>query len=287
MVKSSTFIPPEIMALSVIEPRLFLAIEKLSKEALAYSGSHAAVRGAVGAVTGELRKLAQDKLGHDSPEVVALSRLLKRTDPRTSNITSRLTESDPIAELANNQLLSPLQLQAAYVIRVIWDAFGRFLVVQGRNYEGGGGKRSKALNPVTVMSPDVLNSWNRHYRPWVERAKLRRSFGLTHAAMVFMIVVDARQPGEVDRLLAAPPRSAFKVLRTELDDYYRKIRQTPKAADQEDEQCQTQLAALAKIEEPSIAPTHLAVRKPLLTLGSPVAAPVSSPVPIVPRENKT
>src|SRR4051794_27013480 len=67
--------------LYVIDPRIYLVLETLCKDAIRFGGNHAAVRQAISAVCQQMRLASQKRFGFDTPDTMAIAALLRRTDP--------------------------------------------------------------------------------------------------------------------------------------------------------------------------------------------------------------
>jgi len=215
--------PLDLSDISVMDPRLFVAIEALARIALDYGGNHAAVRSAVGRVVGELRKMAESKRGHDTVEAIALAKLLERRDG--------LAVSSEASSLVSTNLyllrrLSGDQHAAANFIRDIWNAFSRFLTMKAKTMDDSGGARaSKPLGPFEVMSQDTYDNWREFYVPWFTEAHQRwvsnrnGSHQYRHTALVMYVVVEDRHPMTVDRGLRLVAGTTLRTIRAELNAF--------------------------------------------------------------------
>lgn len=219
MEKPSTSL--ELREITVLDPRLYGAIEQLSKNALSYSDNNSAVRHSINNLCHELRRLAKGRFGHDSPEVVSLIKLLRRAGGGEE--PGRLTRTDPLTNLETLRHLSTKQTSAAHVIRAVWEAFGRGLVVTSRGIgKGGSGQRGRPVGPIEIMGASTLNAWSRYYTPWYEKARYRRVGNVTHVKVVLDIIVELYQPYELDKAFKLPVGTAFKTLLYELEMFYKR-----------------------------------------------------------------
>jgi len=210
---------------TILSPKLFKEVEALCVQAIASSGNHDAVRRRIGGVIFQMRMLSMAAFGHETIDTYMLSQLLERTNPdyKPPMASDAPTRKDPITEMENRHQLDADQLSAAMIFREMWTAWGRFLQITSRNYEGqgDGGNRSKALNPIDVMSQDVYEKWQNIFVPWAraskERAVPRRRFGkVLPEHILFEVIVKGNFPDEVDRQLNLVPGSAKKCLKQEL-----------------------------------------------------------------------
>ena len=206
---------------SAVEPALFYRIERLARDALKYSNNHASVRQTVSELHLHVVSAGVARYGHETADALALSEMLRRTDPRLGE--HRPTpKPDPIAELFDRRLLTPEMVSAAKLLRRVAMSFGRLLLVAGRKLEGGGGvQKSKALSPLDIMGESIWQEWRAVYKPWCEVAKLkkvkaRQNTQVTEAQIVYYIVVDLHLPRYVEQSLTLVRGTALKVLRDNL-----------------------------------------------------------------------
>jgi hypothetical protein len=206
----------------VLAPQVFRSIEVLAQKSLLFGGNHPELRTSVGQVMQEMRKVARLQFGHDTVDVTTLKNLLARGDVKEQE-KLRTPEPDPFLMLGKK--LDASQMNAAYCIREIWNAFGRFLRIAGRNFEGGSGtkKRSRALDPIDVMGQETWEVWRDRYSPWVVGARQRRQPTkreqgfVTHAAVVVFVLMEDYHPEQVDRTYNFRDGKSLTVIRSEMD----------------------------------------------------------------------
>ena len=223
--------PKDIPALSILDPITFRAIEKLARDALSFSNNHGNVRSTISGLIVTLAQQANERHGFDTPDIVALKALLDRTDPLSPMNNARdRSPRHPLVVLEEQRLLDADQLAAAKTIEEIWRAFGRFLSVSARSYDGGGGKRTKILSPLEVMGESIHESWRQYYIPWIDRARQhkingdqRRYNATTNGARVCLdIIVEAEPPYQIDNRFSLSEGTALTILQTQLTAFWGK-----------------------------------------------------------------
>lgn len=166
------------------------------------------------------------RFGHDSLETFALAKMLANQGPR---FTPPAPRPDAISHI-NKYPHKPHRLDmdqeaAAHDIVQIWTAFGKFLEISGRGFEGGGGARSRAKGPVDVMGQDLWDHHREVYTPWYKIASkipvARRTAGLalTIAGITFKILVEDLYPEQIDNQFCLVKGTALKALKAGLSAY--------------------------------------------------------------------
>ncbi len=201
-----------------LDPQLFLVMERLCKSALTHSLNHSDVRHSITNLYLHLSRESLLKYGVNSIDVTMLHQTLLDKD-RT---VQQKPDVDVIALLAQGKhpRLGPDLVAAALLIRRVWAGFGRFLKLSARSYtRTGPKKRTKALDPVMVMSPDLLILWSEQYKPWIEQARkqiVETNNQLTQAQVVLKIVNDDIMPEMVDKLYGLARGQSIRILRHQL-----------------------------------------------------------------------
>jgi hypothetical protein len=202
--------------LGLLNPKVFKAIELVCKHGLSYSNNHSQVKAAVSNLT----LLLQQETSEMSVEVVALRNLLRRSNDEFDRPALRL---DPIQELGQGSYpkLDSGQQEAALRIKQVWSSFGKYLTVAAKNLEGNGGYRGRSLDPISVMSDEVVYLWKEVYCPWYEKAKktfVARS-GINEAEITLFICVEGVFPHEVDKRFALPRETSLEVIQRQLKEF--------------------------------------------------------------------
>jgi hypothetical protein len=159
---------------TLVDQGLYRTIEKLASEALAYGGNHTAVRAAVNGLMHEFRKLSQAKHSQDCVEAVRLHKLLKRTAPAKPESEGKRPRENlgVIENLERRNKLDQEQIQAAQSVRLVWDAFEKFMGMGAKNYSKGGHQhKASAPQPLDAMSQPLFEFYRERYSPWCKRAK--------------------------------------------------------------------------------------------------------------------
>ncbi len=207
-----------------LDPRIFRSVCTLAKDAIAYGGNHAAIRGSVNSVLQQLCKASIEKYGHTNTiDVRELRGVLHRTDPREPPLAKE-GRRDPIEVLLEKRRLSHDRYDAAMDIRRVYDAFGRMFLVQARDYRKTRGSNFKTKVPLDFVSKDVLNIWHFRYKPWMLDVRKRwcanKQFEkVPHVRIVFAIVLDQIQPFEADKLFRLYRGESREVLIEELAEF--------------------------------------------------------------------
>lgn len=217
--------PPTIIypsAPSVIPPRLYSPVETLCRDAILYSGNHAGMRASIRALAFAMRGAAEDSVGHVTADTLALEGLLKRSDARQAELPFREAQKDPVEELHRQAHLNAQQVSAADLIRRVWTAWGRHLVVAGKAFDGTPSPR-RLVDPVMSMGASLLNEWHGVYTPWYEQAKKkfeRREAGgmVPVTRLVISVVMEPVFPGALDKLERLKLGTSLRVLKTELTE---------------------------------------------------------------------
>lgn len=208
----------------VIPPSVFRPIEVLCRDALNYGANAAGIRSSVGYLLNVVRREAHARYGHDTADVMAISSLLTRTDPARADrvLPDRRPDQEPIQELFRQAHINEDQLRAADMVRRVETAWGRFLAVGARSYEGKSQKtRERALDPVWIMGDDVFREWREVYNPWY-RAAASRKVGangrgmVTAARIVIHVVMVPMFPGQIDATERLERGTSLRVLKDEL-----------------------------------------------------------------------
>ena len=216
--------------LTVVEPPLFRAIEGLCKEAISYGDNHSAVRRAIVHIYSEMRRLAHKLHGYDTPDVIMLGNMIKRTKDGADNLTENrpAPKLDPMCDPTVVKRLNSMQIQAAGTIRSIHHAMQTFLTFKGSHYDSGGGARApkaRAADPLDVISEELYEEYKRYYTPWANESAKRtlRSHGgmvFTHRRLVLDIVTQDFHPKDLDKALGLKNNSIMKVLMRELNLFH-------------------------------------------------------------------
>jgi len=217
-----------------------------------------------------LRQEALRKFGHDTLETFKLARLLREGTARWQAKPPRLDSISHMKRyLHKPHRLSGDQESAANDIRMVWEAFSKFLEIAGRGIGGGGSSRAQALGPVDVMGESL---WEHHrdiFKPWqniASRTVVRRRTvtdnHLTIAAVVFKVLVEDLYPEELDTHFALVKGTALRALKAGLDAYHTPYRleawgrdpQNPPQPGGQQPQNVTNGSQAAKTAETAVAP---------------------------------
>lgn len=203
----------------LLAPRVFLAVQKLCQEALRMSGNHRYVREAITDLFLRMKGEAVLEWGYTSTDALAIHQLLRRTNEKETQ-HDRAISRDPIKLMETQGRLSLDQIAAANMIQTIWRAFGRYLVMSARKYEGGGGgnKSGRALQPMDVMSQHVYDNWKSFYIPWFTKASACTvpcgiGIKLSAARIVLEVVVENYSPDQLDKAYRLDRGKALAILR--------------------------------------------------------------------------
>lgn len=223
MAKRKVLSPDAKITLSVLDIRIFRAIELLVRAAIDYSGNHVQVRTAAIALTHAMKAVAEELHHHDTPDVLSLLSMLRRADPRFAEVGGRPPEAIPLTLMEARRQLTPEQISAARMVLLVWRAFGRLLTVVARSYDGtAGGKRNRVLQPVEVMGEDLYDQWRQYYVPWYNKANVLMIKDLsgfpctTRARLVINVVVEDKFPATLDKGLKLKRGTVAEILREEL-----------------------------------------------------------------------
>ncbi len=220
-----------------LDPLMFLMIERLCKSALTNSLNHPDVRHNITNLYLYLSRESIEKHGVDSVDVWMLHNLLveqhrellQKPDIDVLNVLSQ----------GKRPRLGPDLLGSALTIRRIWQGFGKFLKLTSRNYSRSGPKkRTRSLDPIMIMSPDLLNLWTEMYKPWFNQANRTRVGDhprITHAMVVLRIILDDVMPEILDKQFGLPRGMSMRTLKHQLrlfvDPEY-EVRQAAQEAEQ-------------------------------------------------------
>ena len=212
-----------------LDPQFFMVLEKLCKSALLHSLNHSEVRLAITSLYLHLSRESLEKFGADSIDVTLLHQTLTER-----NLEKPRRDIDPLNILAQGKRprLGPDLIAAALLIRRVWQGFSRFLKLSSRSYtRTGPKKRTKSLDPIMIMSTDLLNLWSEQYKPWYEQAsrqKIKTKTGeLTHATIALRIILDSLMPEQVDKYFGLNKGQALQVLKHQLRLFIDPLYDTP------------------------------------------------------------
>lgn len=211
----------------IVPPKVFDALTQLCRLYLAAAGDSDAARDYIAKLAFIFRQEAYQRFGHESLETFALAKLMRQTESKWTPKLPRLDSISWIRAYRNKDArLDSSQEEAAECIKRVWTAFGRFMGIAGRGFEGGGGSRGRVLSPLDVMDQSQWEDYNKIYIPWYERAKITqvdRRRGNSHislAAIVFKILVDDLYPEELDSSYCLVRGSSLKALKAALSCYW-------------------------------------------------------------------
>ena len=211
---------PRIEIQTVIDPRIFRAIEKVAVQAIQQSGNDKTVRDALAALSLEIKMQSMARFGFYTADSEVLSNILRRTDPDRKVEQQTRAERDVFEHL--KEILDMDAYASALLLRDVWDAFGRFLNIASRSgFEGGGARRTKVMQPLDVMSDDTWETYKDFFKPWITAASRRhtprlRNGTILNSEVVHRILVEETFPAVCDQLLGLAPGAALKTLRYEL-----------------------------------------------------------------------
>lgn len=208
--------------LTILEPRLFRALELVCKDAISLSNNHPAMRRSVGSVYFQLRTAAIERCGHETPDVIAIKSILDRTAPEGIR---RVPVKEVLTALYEKGQLDADEIRAGKLIADIWRAFGRFLTVVSRSYDNApAGQRTRTCDPADVMGSSLNANWRDYYCPWYEVAKHKlvpskvAYMGYkTRAALVLYVIVEQMMPRIIDKAFKLPRNTTITVVKEELD----------------------------------------------------------------------
>lgn len=212
---------------TVLEPRIFKSLESFCREAIAYGSNVEPLRQGITRIILDMRKTAQAKYGHDTPDIVALVHLLKRTSTNEKEREPpRKTRADPLWELYQSHKLDEDQVNSARKIQEIWAAFGRYLTIASRNYWSGGGsaRKGRVLQPLDVMSDETYDLWKTCYCPWYDSLKNQTIHSSTVGpisltGIVFRILIEEYHPDQLDNAFRFEVGMSLKILKAQLDRF--------------------------------------------------------------------
>ncbi len=201
-----------------LDPLFYLMIERLCKSALTHSLNHSDVRHNITNLYLYLSRESIEKHGVNSIDVWMLHKILYDQN----QVIQPKPDIDILNVLSQGKRprLGPDLVGAALIIRRIWQGFGKFLKLTSRNYSRSGPKkRTRSLDPIMIMSPELLNLWTDMYKPWFSRAN-REKVGehpkLTHAMVVLRIILDDAIPEAIDKLFGLPRGMSMRILKHQL-----------------------------------------------------------------------
>lgn len=212
----------------VLPPKVFAAIEEMARCYLEESRFDDISREKVSKLAFILRQETYTRFGHESLETIALSKVLQRTHKGWVQPPPRLDSISYMRTYHKLHRLDTQQESAAAMIRVVWDAFGKFRFIGARGMGGGGGGSGQNLHPLDVMGEETWQHYQEHYVPWYKKAAMisvtRRRYlsveGLSLAGVVFKILVEDYFPEEVDKGYGLVDGMAYRALRAALTGYY-------------------------------------------------------------------
>jgi hypothetical protein len=204
---------------SVIPLRIYRPLENLLRDALLFGQNHPSLRASAGSLILAMRNEAEARFSHDTPDVQGLSSILDRT---STGYIHRAPEKDPIKELRRQQHIDGDQELAAEMLADVWRGWQRFLMAGARAYEHKSFiTRDRALDPVTVMGPRLLNIWHYVFTPWYNAAKNKRVEGgtsrmVSNAGIVINVITMPVFPGQLDAIAKLEKGTALAVLQSEI-----------------------------------------------------------------------
>jgi hypothetical protein len=209
-----------------IPPRLYKPIEDLCRDALHYSDNAVGMRETIRKLAFAMRAAVSDASGGSaSIDVLALEALLNRTDPNQRELPFNRTERprDPVEELFKQHHLDSDQYASAMLLRDVWNAWGRHLLVVGHGFDGEGGGARTLKDPLTSMGQAQWDIWRSVYTPWYENAKkvtvVSKSRGTIRVtSLVLAIVTESTFPGALDQILKLERGTCLRVLKEQLTE---------------------------------------------------------------------
>lgn len=209
---------------TVMDPRLFRALETVLVQSLQSSGNDPQLRDKLNAFSLEVKMQSMARFGFYSADSEVLSALLRRTDPNRKEEPKRAGTADVFEYLS--KVLDGDLYSAALTMKSVWDAFGVFLTTASRGFEKGSGvKRSHVMQPLDVMADETWECYKEFFKPWISAASRRhtpriRSGNVINSELVHRVIVEEQFPATIDQLLGLAPGAALKTLRLELKMLY-------------------------------------------------------------------
>jgi hypothetical protein len=208
----------------VTSAKIFLPFYTICKHYLESQGRTESIRHFVAEMALAFRAEARSRFGHDTIETLLLSKLLKE-----DREGARVGRPDALTYIQSNKRvhlrLDAEQQTAAEQIIQVWKAFGKGLMIGGRDLNRVGGS-GRVLHPLDVMDQDLWEHYKETYQPWQEVTKKipvsRREAGssLTLASITFSILVDDVYPENVDKGYMLTKGTALRGLKKALTHYW-------------------------------------------------------------------
>lgn len=183
--------------MTLLDPRVYRAIEILARDAISFSGNSPIIRSAITALKNELTISAEKRTGTISPEISLLDQLLRRT----LGDTRPPIRLDILDILESSKAITPAQASAGRWVRKVWAGFERFLVTGARSYEPTGGHSSAPpLGPYEVLGEALHIEWRDIWTPWHKEAshRLVKPTSVRHVNIVLRVLVDGASPTQLD-----------------------------------------------------------------------------------------
>jgi hypothetical protein len=167
---------------------------------------------------------AMSRFGHETVEAHLLGYLLR---PKING--TNVGRLDALSHIQRhprrNMRLDAEQESAADNIKNVWQAFGKGLMIGGRDLSRVGGS-GRVLHPCDTMDDELWKHYKEYYQPWHDATNrvpiVRREAGssVSVASLVFSILVNDVYPDNVDKGYMLTKGTALRVLKKALTNYW-------------------------------------------------------------------